>query len=477
MRNSLSKASLPFVLLILLMLPAALFAQTNSVSTSPPNGNAVVQPVTPTRAEIGGHVVYEDTGLPVVDGVVRLIDLKAPRQMGGMSTNERGNFSLIGLPAGEYYVTVQLGEEFAGLPSHRPLPNRTGDAAFDALRLEEFTRGFPKVAFDGSTSVRLEVRVPRRFGGTLSGTVTGSDRKPSPNAGVNILRRTEKGLSVVEFTRTANDGKFKVSRLPAGEYFVRAVSLEKNEVPNMDFARVQGVVYFSSATSEKDAVPVVVVPDHETGSIDIALETHRLATVSGSLKMQRSGIPLPGVMVRLSRGEINHIMNTDAEGHWSFKHVAGGKYTLVIGTTGTPQPAIYEKLPAFIHKTQQIEIGEQDLGNIQLEVSSGGVVSGTVIVEGEMPPPRTIILGATSNPGEGQTPAQVQVKTDGTFTLKGVPIGDVRLMVTAIPLKSYVVKSITWNGTDLTKEKLSIIDDSDIRNVVVVLVPIVTPKP
>jgi hypothetical protein len=346
------------------------------------------------------------------------------------------------------------------------------------LRLEEFTRGFPKVAFDGSNSVRLEVRVPRRFGGTISGTVTGSDQKPSPNAGVNILRLTAKGLSVVEFTRTANDGKFKVSRLPAGEYFVRAVSLEKNEVPEMDFARAPGVVYFSSGTSEKDAVPVVVLPDHETGSIDIALETHRLATVAGSLKMQRSGIPLPGVMVRLSRGEINHIMNTDTEGHWSFKHVAGGKYTLVIGTTGTvSSPAISEKLPAFVHKTQPIEVGEQDLDNVELVVSPGGVVSGAVVIEGEMPRPRAIILSATSNPSEGQTSAQVQVKTDGAFALKGVPIGDVRLMVTAIPLKTYAVKSITWNGTDLIKEKLSIIDDSDIRNVVVVLVPIVTPKP
>lgn len=477
MRNSLSQASLPLVLLPLLALPAALSAQTDRASTSSLGGNAVVQPVKPTRAGIRGQVVYEDTGQPVVDGVVRLIDLKAPRQMGGMSTNERGNFGLIGLPAGEYYVTVQLGEEFAGRPTHGPLPNPTGDAAFDALRLEEFTRGFPKVSFDGSNSVRLDVRVPRRIGGTISGRVTGLDQKPKPNAGVNILRRTETGLSVVEFTRTADDGKYKVSRLPAGEYFVRAVPLEKNEVTQMDFARAPGVVYFSAAADAKDAVPVVVLPDHETGSIDISLDTHRLATVSGTLKM-RSGMPLPGVMVRLSRGETDHIMNTDAEGHWSFKHVAGGKYSLVIGTTGAVPPhSEYEKLPAFIHKTQQLEVGEQDLENVELVVSPGGIVSGTVIVEGDMPKPRAIILTAIGNPSEGQTSAQVQVKTDGTFTLKGVPIGDVRLLVSAIPMKTYTVKSISWNGTDLTKEKLSIIDDSDIRNVVVVLVPIVTPKP
>ena len=309
------------------------------------------------------------------------------------------------------------------------------------------------------------------MGGVISGHVTGSNSAPVPNAAVSVLRRTDAEVRLIQTVRTGDDGVFRITRLPAGDYFVRALSIGRNEFPNLDKTDLPGAVYYPSASAADNAVPVTVLPDHETSAIDISVETSRLANVSGMLRMRGSNAPVSKVIVRLAQGATTHIVNSDEQGRWSFQHVAKGQYKLAAGTNGVASPPPPgEVRPIFVHSTQEVTVGERDIDNLVIELTTGGRISGTITVTGEERP-RSIFISAESKDPNPSFPAQAAAERDGTFTVTGVPAGNVVLRVNAIPFKEFVVKSITWYGRDLMKEKLLIAEDSEITNVVVVLSP------
>ena len=465
MCNSLhdSRLTVGFVQLLVLLLVScgSALAQTDPTS-------AIVQPREQSKSRIKGHVIVQDSGLPARAALVRLIDPRQPRSFGGMITDERGNFSFIGIPAGDYYVMAQAAEELdSGVQFSLPL--RIGDAAFDAARLEEFTRGFPKITIDGTNSVQLELRISGRVGGMISGRVTSSEATPVADALVNILHQTDRGWRLVQSVRTSKDGAYRVTRLPAGDYLVRAVAFDKTETIAEDTEQVPGAIYFASASEARDAVPVTVLPDQETSSINISLRELRLATVSGTLKMARDGRPLAGVMVRLSgEGSSDHLMNSDEQGRWSFAHVAAGRYHLVIGTQNPPlRPN--EVRPRFVPRHEELTVGADDVKDVVVELSEGGQISGAVSLAAETPRPTAIAVSAKTNLTTDQYAVIARVNNDGTFTLSGVPVGEIMLHVTILPLNSFVVKSIELNEVNLLKEKLVVTEGSEVRNVRIVI--------
>jgi hypothetical protein len=470
---SLSKAKLSLLALLVILPAISTFAQSNTSDTSA----SVIQPVVRSKTVIRGRAIYGDTGLPAVEAMVRLIDPKSPRPMGGMLTNERGGFGLGGIPPGEYYLIVQTKDEFVPWQPAYGFPVRTGDEAFDAERMEEFTRGFPKVTVDGINSIQIELRVPRRHGGMISGRITAANSVPVAEASVTVLRQLSTKLSIVEGGRTDSEGNFRIARLPAGDYLVRAVGLGKNErISSKDDP--SDAVYFGSTNDVKEAVPDTVLSDQETGSINISLEAHQFATVSGVLKTPGDGKPLTDVMVRLSGSKTDHMITSDSEGRWSFSHVAPGEYTLFVGRmNNTPVPGDPKTVEPFIHRYQKLKVEESDLKDLVVELSKGGKISGTVTLEGNaMEKPRTILVRATSVEGDGQGSSGAQVIANGSFSIVGVPLGEITLRVDAFPMKTYITKAIMWNGIDLMKEKFRIDDGTEITNIQVVLAPVAKPQ-
>ena len=447
-------------------------AQSDPARPTPLPGNVIVQPPARSFSRIKGRAIYQDTGLAAPAAIIRLIDPLKPRASGGMTADERGNFGFGGLPAGEYIIVVQAAEEFVPGVSASSFPLKIGDTAFDAARLEALTRGFPKVSLDGFNSVQIEVRVPRRFGGAISGRVTGADAAPIANARVDVLHKTDERWLTVQATKTGQEGMFRVSRLPAGEYLVRAAAFSKAEVADEDVEELPGAVYFASATDAGAAVPVSVFPDQETGSINISLVEHKLATVAGSIRI-RGGKPLSGVMVRLSGpGVTEHIMNSDERGRWSFDNVSSGEYTLMIGPArilpagiNPLSPHAHDGLPRFVPRREEVKVTEKDIRDLVIELAEGGRISGSVELDGDMPPPKSITVLAEGNRGDGQGQATTRVNTDGTFNLTGVPLGEVTLRVSTFPFQTYQVKSIQVNGVDLLKQKLNIEENAEIKKV------------
>lgn len=469
MNSSLSKAK-P------LLASLVVFAVCTLVQSQSETSPSVIQTPTRSLSKIKGRAIYADSGLPAAGAVVMLIDRNSarPRLINGMVTTEQGNFGLGGIPPGEYYFSVQPAEEFIPNRPNFAFPQPTGDPEFDASRLDEFTRGFPKIIIDGKNSVQLELQVPRRVGGVISGRITGPNSTPLANAFISVLRQSANGPQVVQSTRASVDGGFRISRLPAGTYLVRAAPLDKNEFTLATAEQVPGEVYFASAVDIKDAVPVTVFTDQETSSIDISLNNHKLARVSGFLRMRETGAPLAGVLVRLTGdGNVDHIVDSDADGRWSFDHVTAGKHTLVIGTVNAVLPS--GKGPVFVHQYRELTVGNADIKDVVVELSKGGTISGTVMIYGNgSARPLAIEVSARTPIGDTQISAGARVSSDGSFVLTGVPLGEVSLQVNALPFRGYATKSIQWNGRDLLTEKLMIVENSPVLDIRVVLVPVVT---
>ena len=72
-----------------------------------------------------------------------------------------------------------------------------------------------------------------------------------------------------------------------------------------------------------------------------------------------------------------------------------------------------------------------------------------------------------------QPPASATVQADGSFTLIGVPEGEVSLVPQLRPANTFYVKAIEANGLDLTHERLKVEDGSEIKNVRITISPAV----
>jgi hypothetical protein len=132
-------------------------------------------------------------------------------------------------------------------------------------------------------------------------------------------------------------------------------------------------------------------------------------------------------------------------------------------TAGVSRP----EAATFVAKQQDLNIAGSDMTDITIEVSTGGRISGTIVVDGNKPlPPR---LGITAVGGDPGQPVSATVQADGSFTLIGVPEGEVALVPQLRPANTFYVKSIEANSLDLTRQRLEIKDDAEIKSVRVVI--------
>jgi len=160
-----------------------------------------VQDNSPT-VEVTGRVVYEDTGQPAARHRVQLIpsaalqNARSGLRLPTAITDERGEFSLRHIGAGEYYVLTesvdQRGSELTSILT------RSSDSAADAAKLDQFKKKNLRITVDGQRNVELNLRVPNPHLGTISGTVFDATHQPAAQAMVHVVSKSSdaSGMSV-----------------------------------------------------------------------------------------------------------------------------------------------------------------------------------------------------------------------------------------------------------------------------------------
>ncbi|MDT5293147.1 MAG: hypothetical protein QOJ76_27, partial [Acidobacteriota bacterium] len=382
----------------------------------------------------------------------------------------------------------------------------------------------------GKEDVRVIVHARR--GAVLGGKVSYADGDPAVNVTVNLMRRGPDGrlakylsganLVSLSELRTDDRGMFRITGLPPGEYFVGVSESvdhgdggggrgRSDDISGM----VEGLMgqqllmtFYPSANSPKDASVVKVEAGDERGDIDVTIPERELRTVAGVVRGRRDRQPVANARVTIFRkedaatamgreavsltsGELSqNATTTDADGHWQFREIPDGPYTVFVrppeeyenvdveatrdeNTTSTNANVTIEnmnraidgapyprrKKKGYAPARREVEV-TGDVSEIEVEVSDGGHVSGTITVDGGRPPRYGYVnvlrvAEGTAEPDGMDTKSATAY--GGRFSVEGLPAGKFFIQPSAYDEDGQLyVKSITWNGKNLLREPLEI---------------------
>jgi len=443
-------------------------------------------PVPAAMVGVSGRVVYDDTGQPATRHRVQLLaseallnarsGLRIPTAM----TNERGEFSLRTVSAGEYYVIAGPVDQHGRESELTSVLHPSSDSAADAAKLEQFRKNNVRITVDGQHNVEVNVRVPNPHFGAVSGIVFDATHQPATRATVHIM--TKDNDSFGASVRTDDQGRYKFWGLPKGEYVVSAIPPSKEtgeQKRQIDFQGSPGATYFPSTLLVRNSPPVSVLPDNDTSNIDITLVARTLRSIAGTVRMRGDNRPVTNATLRLSAIHLsdptsdtssaaagnpmsNYLSSTDNSGHWSFFNLPDGSYRLFV------QPTPREPMkPRFVQVERDVKVEGNDIDDLSIEVSEGARLSGVVMLEGGSASPQSVNVTATSY--QPHANSIVRIEEAGKFGLSGVPTGEIVVSAFTVPQDKFYVKSIEANGVDLLRNNLAVAEGAEIKDVRVVI--------
>jgi hypothetical protein len=488
----------------------------------------------PSNSTVYGRAVYDDTNRPVRRARVLLVDETGSRPEYNALTNSDGAFRIEHVREGSYLIFI----DSPGVISP------VGFVNFSALRgrgTPDFTEArkfLDVVDVDGKQDSRVTVRARR--GAALGGKVAYADGDPAVNVTVNVMRRGEGGhleklltginITALSGLRTDDRGVFRISGLPPGEYVVGVSEQadhggggsstgEGSRDPTMSviegLSRQQFLMtFYPSATSAKEAVVIKTDAGVERSDIDITIPERALHSVGGVVRGKSDKRPIKGARVSIVRrdedagGEAaadaytiessasSNSTTTDAEGHWEFRDIPEGPYTIVVKPTEefdepTTEVANMNSNMAYDGNMngvtrrprrkkghtpgrRDVEVIDSDLSDLAVELNDGGRVSGAVTYEdvksetyGSVILRRVLDAGASPDSQDTWT----AYASEGRFEINGLPAGKYFIQFRAYSESSgrLYAKSVTWNGKDLTREPLEIGEGASVEGVRVVI--------
>jgi hypothetical protein len=344
------------------------------------------------------------------------------------------------------------------------------------------------------------------------------------------------GASLVSLSglRTDDRGVFRITGLPPGEYFVGVT--ESVDHGDSGGARSSGndiagmleglmgqqllMTFYPSATNSKDASVVKVAAGEERGDIDVTIPERELRTLAGVVRGRRDRQPVANARVTilrkddaasaagreaasLSGGELSqNATTTDADGRWQFREIPDGPYTLfvrppeeyesvevaatmnrnapianadvTIGNTTSNMNGAFNpprKKRGYAPTRQEVEVSG-DVSEVEVEVSDGGRISGTITVEGGTPSQYSYVNVMRVAEGAAES-GGMDVKSttaySGRFSVEGLPAGKFFIQPNTYDDAGRIyVKSITWNGKDLAREPLELGDGANADGIEIV---------
>ena len=421
-----------------------------------------------TPPVVSGRVVYEDTDQPASRHRVQLIAadalLNAPKglHVPTAMTNERGEFSLRHVTAGDYYVVAQPIDQHGDNRDLTSVLIRSADSAADAANVERFKQKHPRITVDGQHNVDVSLRVPNSHFGTVSGIVFDPMHQPAARAMVHVVSRDNSFGSTVS---TDDAGRYKVWGLPKGEYIVSANPPSKTG--RMEFQGSPGATYYPSTIMLQDSPPVVVLSDLDTSNVDITLMPRVLHNLAGTVRVRGDNRLVANATVRLTvKGAesptTSYFISTDQNGHWSFSNVPDGSYRVYVQPGG-----IQPMKSRFVQLEQDLMVNGADIEDLLIEVSEGIRLSGVVTLEGGGAAPQYIEVVANSYKLHANS--IVRVDEAGKFMMTAVPTGEIVVSAFAFPENKFYVKSIEANGVDLLRNNMTVTEQDEIKDVRVVI--------
>lgn len=407
--------------------------------TAPPGAAPPRDQRRPPAAATGvlrGRVVSAENGQALRHARV---DLSASelRTSRATATDGEGRFEFRSLPVGRYIVRA----------------GKTGYVTLAYGQRRPFQGGHRVELASGQVVEDLSIALPR--GAVIAGTVVNDLGEPVSDVRVAVYRlRYRAGrreVGVVGQAGRCNDlGQFRISRLPAGTYFVGTAGGSTAGGVVVEEGLTLGTTFHPSTANMGESRPVTVRAAQEVRGVDIAMVASRASSVSGTVFDSR-GRPAPGAALTVKPGgdSVLALLNTaytTVQGGGQFKvpNLLPGDYVLH-AIVRVPDSRDQESVDV------PVTIGGDDIGGLSVTAAPNGRITGRIAIEGEAKPDfAATALRVVAEKTDLSLPVSGDVRAGWDFEIRNVEPGRVSLSVDPIPA-GWAVSRILADGRDVTE--------------------------
>jgi len=414
----------------------------------------------PRAASIGGRVTI--AGKPAVNVVITLaeIELKPDAVDGSEAsilrqsqtmTDGDGRYLFNGLAKGSYIVSAMLNAFVVADSSGDPAPRR-------------------RVIIDeGKAQEKIDFALIR--GGVITGRVMDDEGAPLIAQLVQLYTVDEQGqkreyrghFTYDEIFVTDDRGVYRIYGLPPGRYLISAGG-EDGSSPFRFGSGKFTRTYHPNTSDEKQAGVIEIKEGSEVTDGDIrfgsAIKTYEAA---GRVVDEETGKPVPGIKVFCSQkpekdgSNSGYSMTVAADEHGDFNlhGLPPGRYQAMVMTIGAD----------YTSEAAEFEIANDSVSGIEVKALPRASVSGFVVIDGadasavakftslqilsDITPlsdankPRSIL-------GSGPDPTRTaRVNDDGSFVIKGLPVGIVSFALVDLWDNKLSIKRIERDGVEV----------------------------
>ncbi len=452
-----------------------------------------------TGATVRGRLIYEDTSRPVRYVMITLVSDKETYTSYGskfVKTDENGEFVITNVKAGTYVAYVKsegiLNQDSYKFSFRQPTKENKPDDKFE------------KIAISGLGE--FQIVVSARRGGAVSGRILYADGESAVGVKVEVLRKENGrfsntssvygGESGVGSAKTDDRGYYRIAGLPEGQYIVRVIEPVSHSQSSPQYVYTYREnqnsllkTYFPEGESSKDARALEIFPGQEQTAIDITLPERQLFGISGKIVKKGSNEPLANFSVNFykmsDRDELVAEYSSSSQttsnkaGEWSLKSLPKGKYRISIaqGYVYNSNKDAEKNQAKYSNMSQEIEITDKNLADLNFEVPVESSLVGTIVVEGGKEVPANVQIYAINeeskqlsfsdydyNRNQTKTPQPIKEKT---FRIGKLSEGKFRLGTSNN--QNYYLKAIMLGGKDLLNSPLEIKEGEDLKDVQIVL--------
>ena len=452
------------VLILTLMLPTAVAAQTAPAGTPrpglPPRDTPLSKPA--ATGKIRGRVLAADTNAPLRRAQVTLL----AGQLGVRrftTTDADGRYEFADVAEGRYTVTAGKG----------------GYVTLQYGQRRAFEPGRQVAVAGGQDLTQVDIALPR--GSVITGRITDEFGEPIAGAQVEVQRYQympggQRRLTFAGggsgFVQTDDRGEFRAYGLMPGEYVISGTVRQPMAAQQNASDATEGYAptYYPGTPNPAEAELLTLGLAQEM-SIQLTLQAARMARISGTVT-DSEGRPLREgrVMARSASGD--GVMATRggsiaADGTFTLTNVPPGDHYLDVVSQMRGQDALPESA------SLQVLVSNEDIHGLRITTARAGTISGLVLFEGESP--RGGVLGGLTVRAESadqQRPGPFlgfdergRVREDGRFELRGTG----RVFFRTINQGPWMLKRVTLQGEDITDTPYELTGGASVEGLRVVL--------
>jgi len=412
MRQNAGKNAFVLGCLLLCAVPVAVAAQSS------------IAPTTQASWVISGIVRSASSGLPLEGATVTLTNAKNFQHVAEALSDEKGQFSISGLPAGKFEVVAsQRGYVSSAFNEHHGVSTAI-------------------VTGEGLVSEGLEIKLELQ--GVIAGTITEDSGDPVPNARLSLYRRDPRSGTgrMIRASATSADpmGNYELAHLAPGTYYLcasgtpwyAANGMAKQDISSSGAAN-------SSRTALDVAYPITCFPGVADPNAAEAITVGAGDHVPANLVLH--AVPSVHISIRVPAPEANKglLMPQLREDTFGNSEFIAGNYTNMIpngdSTTTIEISGIAPGQYSAVFPDQSGEATRFATINAltdheTLDLSSAvplPEVSGKITISGGGTLPSGLFV--MLDPLEGEQRGRAPVQPDGSFHLKVARLGDYEVVV------------------------------------------------